>query len=358
MGVSLREIAALGIRGGDEMLGEQSDRVGSVEYLIKDRPGLRNPSQPGERLGDPERADDEGAFRCSEVVVSHVAIEKAHYGRLSMMPVSLNEGLNDLRALATRSILYAFDFDGTLARISSDRGGVTLSPSTHGWLRELATRAPCAIVSGRALSDLAPRVKGAVLYLIGNHGLESPLTPPTALNLAEGICQAWMKCVDKDLARLLKIAGVEVENKRYTLTFHYQGAQEPARVQKELVLLLNRLTPAPRLIFGKASVNVLPPGTDGKGAAVLALMHHLQQSGLFFIGDDETDEDVFDRSEGLAMTVRVGRCEESRARYFLHHQGEVEDVLRFLVHRLEGVSESSHGFSQKPTGSPPEANER
>jgi len=257
-----------------------------------------------------------------------------------MTHVFSNEGRDALSALATRSILYAFDFDGTLARISSDRGGVKLSASTHEWLHELATRAPCAIVSGRALSDLAPRVNGAVPYLIGNHGLESPLTPPATLNLAEEICQAWMKRVDRDLARPFKIAGVEVENKRYTLTFHYRGAEEPARVQEELVLLLNRLTPAPRLIFGKASVNVLPPGKDGKGPAALALMHHLQQTGLFFIGDDETDEDVFELSEGLAMGVRVGLHEESRARYFINHQGEIEDILRFLIHRIDRTPES------------------
>lgn len=265
-----------------------------------------------------------------------------------MTHAPLNEGLNDLRALATRSILYAFDFDGTLASISSDRGGVKLSSSTHDWLRELATRAPCAIVSGRALSDLAPRIDGAVPYLIGNHGLESPLTPPAALNLAEDICQAWMKRVDRDLAQPLKITGVEVENKRYTLTFHYRGALEHSGIQKELVLLLNRLTPTPRLIFGKASVNVLPPGTEGKGSAVLALMHHLQQSGLFFIGDDETDEDVFELSEGVAMTVRVGRHEESRARYFINHQEEIEDVLRFLVHRLDRDPES-HACGESST---------
>ncbi|NOT22863.1 MAG: trehalose-phosphatase [Nitrospiraceae bacterium] len=266
-----------------------------------------------------------------------------------MTPVSLNEGLNDLRALATQSILYAFDFDGTLARISSDRGGVKLSSSTHGWLRELATRAPCAIVSGRALSDLAPRVNGAVPYLIGNHGLESTLTPPAALNLAEDICQAWMRYVDTDLARSLKIADVEVENKRYTLTFHYRGTQDPARVQKEILLLLNRLTPSPRLIFGKASVNVLPPGTDGKGPAALALMHHLQQTGLFFIGDDDTDEDVFKLSKGLVMGVRVGRHEESRAKYFINHQGEIEDVLRFLVHQLDRTpAPADQGDRQTP----------
>lgn len=38
----------------------------------------------------------------------------------------------------------------------------------------------------------------------------------------------------------------------------------------------------------------LPPGKGGKGPAALALMVHLRWAGLFFIGDDETDEDVFE----------------------------------------------------------------
>ena len=59
--------------------------------------------------------------------------------------------------------------------------------------------------------------------------------------------------------------GDEVENKRYTLTFHYRGTDEPARVRTGLVLLLDQLTPTPRLIFGKASVNVLLQGKMGKG---------------------------------------------------------------------------------------------
>lgn len=245
-----------------------------------------------------------------------------------------------MRALAENALLYAFDFDGTLAPISPNRDAVQITPSLTEWMKELAQRVPCAIVSGRALSDLAPRVNGAVTYLIGNHGLESPLTPPAALSLAEDACRAWMKCVETELARPLKIAGVEVENKRYTLTFHYRAAEESAGVQKELVPLLNRLTPAPRLIFGKASVNVLPPGKDGKGPAALALMHHLQQTGLFFIGDDDTDEDVFELSEGLAMGVRVGRHEDTRARYYVKDQGEIEDVIRFLVHRIGRAPES------------------
>ena len=250
------------------------------------------------------------------------------------------EGRDALRAVAGRSVLYAFDFDGTLAKISPDRGGVKLSPSTHEWLRELAARAPCAVVSGRALSDLTPRVNGAVPYLIGNHGVESPLTPAAARHRAERTCRDWMTQLDGALAGPLTEAGVEVEDKRYTLTLHDRGPDAPVTEARVRGLLLTRLAPVPRLIAGKASVNVLPPGSTTKGEASRALTRHLQREGLFFIGDDETDEDVFGLEDGLLMGVRVGRQPHSRAGYYLTHQNEIEDVLYVLVHSLDRLQET------------------
>ncbi len=268
-----------------------------------------------------------------------------------MTYVFSEEGRRTLHALTEKPVLYAFDFDGTLAPISPDRDSVKISSSVHEPLQELGTRAPCAVISGRALADLAPRVDRAVPHLIGNHGLESPCTTPAALLSAEHVCAEWMKRVNTDFAEPLKHYGIEVEQKRYTLTFHYRGVSKPGKVRTALVLLLEQLTPAPRLIFGKASVNVLYPGQEGKGQAALALMKHLRQTHLFFIGDDDTDEDVFELSEGLAMGVRVGAHEKSRARYFIHHQGEIEEVLRFLIHcsdRPRGSQTSSHDI---PLGS-------
>jgi trehalose 6-phosphate phosphatase len=252
-----------------------------------------------------------------------------------MTYVFSEEGRRALSALTEKPILYAFDFDGTLAPISPDRDSVTIPRSVCDQLKELAKHAPCAVISGRALADLEPRVDRAAPHLIGNHGLESPNTTPATLAWAEHVCMEWMKRVSTDFAQPLKDHGVEVEHKRYTLTFHYRKANESAKALTALALLLDQLTPTPRLIFGKASVNVLPQGKSGKGPAALALMHHLQQTGLFFIGDDETDEDVFELSEGLAMGVRVGQHEKSRAQYFINHQEEIEDILRFLIHRLD-----------------------
>jgi trehalose 6-phosphate phosphatase len=252
-----------------------------------------------------------------------------------MTSVFSEEGRRALCALAGKPVLYAFDFDGTLVPISPDRDSVKISSIVHKSLKELGARAPCAVISGRALADLAPRVDRAVPHLIGNHGLESPFATPTALILAEHVCVEWMKRVDTDLAQPLKRYGIEVENKRYTLTFHYRGAKQPDKACAALVLLLDQLTPVPRLVFGKASVNILYPGQEGKGHAALALMRHLQQTHLFFIGDEDTDEDVFELSEGLVLGVRVGAHETSRAGYFIHYQEEIEEVLRFLIHCID-----------------------
>ncbi len=256
-----------------------------------------------------------------------------------MMYLLSPEGREALRAVAGQPMLYAFDFDGTLAPISSNRDAVKVSRSVKEWLKELGKRAPCAVISGRALRDLEPRLEGVVPYLIGNHGLESPFTSPVTRLWADGICAGWRAAIKGELAQPLADLGIDVEDKRYSLTLHYRDREEEDCIRPILLTLLSRLRPAPRPIIGKQSINLLPPGKDGKGAAALALMRHLCQSAFFFIGDDETDEDVFTLTEGLAMGVRVGQHAGSRAQFYLKHQGEIEDVLRFLIHRLDRTPE-------------------
>jgi trehalose 6-phosphate phosphatase len=239
-------------------------------------------------------------------------------------------GVRALHDAASRPLLYAFDFDGTLAPISSDRHSVTVPAATLRWLGELARQAPCAIVSGRALGDVAVRINGYVPHLIGNHGIESPLTPPSLLLHAERTCADWRQQLQTGLDSLTAL-GVEVEDKRYTLTVHLRGARNPAEAGLSALTALRRLTPTPELIEGKYSINALPPGQSGKGPATLALMTHLGRTGLFYIGDEATDESVFSLAHGVTMGVRVGRQEGSRAGFYLHDQAEVEELLRLLV---------------------------
>ena len=63
---------------------------------------------------------------------------------------------------------------------------------------------------------------------------------------------------------------------------------------------------------------------------------HLGRTGLFYIGDEETDETVFALPDAVTMGVRVGRHDGSRAGFYVHHQAEVEQLLRLLVECMSG----------------------
>jgi trehalose 6-phosphate phosphatase len=243
-------------------------------------------------------------------------------------------GLHALREVASQPVLYAFDFDGTLAPISSDRQAVTLSAVIAQRLHELAKRASCAVVSGRALQDIAQRIDGTVPHLIGNHGIESPLTPRSVLVETERICTVWkqeLQSMDSAMTSL----GIEIEDKRYSLTLHFRGAPNPADAGRTALTCLRRLIPAPELMEGKYSINVLPSGQGGKGLAAFSLMNHLGRTGLFYVGDEETDETVFALPNALRMGVRVGWRDGSLAGYYLHEQAEVEELLRLLIQCMD-----------------------
>lgn len=268
------------------------------------------------------------------------------------------QGRMALRALTNQQILYAFDFDGTLAPIHSDRTAVKMARSVGEWLKELAKRAPCAVVSGRELADISRKVAGTVPYVLGNHGIESALTPKPLLQEAENVCSRWKQELAAGLADSIKRLGVEIEDKRYTLTFHFRAVEEPARVKLALVLLIERLSPAPRLIVGKSTINAVPPGEHGKGKAVERLMSHLKRTGVLFLGDDETDEDVFAIPGGVVMGVRIGSRSKSNAQFFLKSQDEVEQVIRFLVHRLDRTPESTEADREGTSATRHAANDR
>lgn len=80
--------------------------------------------------------------------------------------------LKKINSLSIVNTLYAFDFDGTLSKISTKIEDANLPNSTYRLLSILSQQAQVAIVSGRSIRDLKKRVRLSNVYLIGNHGLE------------------------------------------------------------------------------------------------------------------------------------------------------------------------------------------
>jgi trehalose 6-phosphate phosphatase len=91
------------------------------------------------------------------------------------------------------------------------------------------------------------------------------------------------------------------------------------------------LAPAPRLVLGKAVVNAIPSGNLHKGSAMLELMHQLKTSGALYVGDDDTDEDVFSLPDERIVTVRIGKKAASAAQWYLARQSQIGLLLQYLT---------------------------
>jgi trehalose 6-phosphate phosphatase len=222
--------------------------------------------------------------------------------------------------------VLAFDYDGTLAPITTDRNRALMSVRTRSWLERACRLYPCAVISGRGSREIS-RFLGdlPIRHVRGNHGME----PGNGLARFKGIVASARKSLETALSDR---AGIEIEDKTYSLSIHYRRSRQRAQARLIVERAIEQLSVAVRTIPGKCVVNLLPRQAKTKGDALLAIrQEELADTALYF-GDDDTDEDVFCLDEpGRLTTVRVGYSADSAAAYYLRGQSEMDQVLRHLV---------------------------
>ena len=230
-----------------------------------------------------------------------------------------------LAAFASSNVLVAFDYDGTLAPIAPRPDAVKMRLRTRKLLSDVARRYPAVVISGRSRDDLLRHVKNVpVWHLAGNHGLE----PWGTANFDKARVRKWVSSLERDLAAH---AGVHVEDKIYSLTVHYRHARNRRAAVMRLRHAISRLSGA-RSIGGRYAISVVPTGAPNKGDALERARQLLVCDTAIYLGDDETDEDVFERaSHHKLLAIRVGRSRSSRAQYCLTSQHDIDTLLDRLL---------------------------
>lgn len=229
--------------------------------------------------------------------------------------------------------LVAFDFDGTLAPIVRQPANARMRARTRHLLRRLTEFYPCAVISGRSRADAVRRMEGTgVQTVVGNHGAEAA---GSQVKMHKAI-QAW-KCV---LAYALEgWPGVVIEDKGLSLAVHYRTAREKAATGRAVLEAAQLLTGA-RLVPAKKALNVMLPGAPNKGEALAAECARLHCQSAMYVGDDDTDEDVFAYTHlPRLLTVRIGPKRHSQAAYCLSSQTEIDDLLEVLIALRDVVAE-------------------
>jgi len=242
-----------------------------------------------------------------------------------MKDILSRAGREVLQQFAWSNVLVAFDYDGTLAPIVRDPDKAAMRATTHRLLGEVAALYPCIVVSGRAQPDARRWLAGIRLQqVIGNHGIEPwQATQP----LMEEV-KRWAPLLTR---RLSPFKGVRIENKTFSVAVHYRQSRAKKKARAAILEATAALGPI-RVVGGKQCVNILPEGAPHKGIALERERDRLRRDTAIYVGDDETDEDVFALDQpGRLLTVRVGPKRASQASYYVRNQAAVDELLAVLV---------------------------
>jgi trehalose 6-phosphate phosphatase len=241
-----------------------------------------------------------------------------------------------LQQFAWSNVLLAFDFDGTLAPIVSKPERAVMRPTTRQLLEQVAKLYPCIVISGRAQLDARRMLRGVgVREIIGNHGLE-PFGATVRLMYE---VQRWRCLLEKRLAAL---RGVTVEDKTYSIAVHYRHSRAKKKARAAILRAASSLGRT-RLIGGKQVVNIIPDGAPHKGIALEHERTRLLCDTAIYVGDDETDEDVFTLDQpGQLLAIRVGLESTSAASFYIRSQREIDTFMQVLVQLRQkaGIEES------------------
>jgi trehalose 6-phosphate phosphatase len=206
-----------------------------------------------------------------------------------------------------RPLVVGLDVDGVLAPIVSHAADARLLPGVLEAVGELAALTPVAVVSGRSIEDLSRFGFPEHVEIFGTHGLERRDDGPVELGHQE-------RRRYERLARLAADAadqagdGAWVEVKPAGVVLHVREA--PPDLSAASVAELHRraadVTGA-HVLPGHGVVELLARATS-KATAIAELCAEVHGGGVVFVGDDRTDEEVFEAvaRSGDGCSVKVG----------------------------------------------------
>ena len=203
------------------------------------------------------------------------------------------------RVMSHERVLLGVDFDGTLAPIVEHPDLAVPDPRALELLSRIAVQPAVrvAIVSGRGLADLKARlgdVPGAVF--VGEHGNDvegEQVEPSPALVEARAL-------VDSLEARFPQAT---VEKKQHSVTFHTRslGPDEAEAARHDIREWMSGREDID-LLEGK-EVYELTTATGNKGGVIRELAG---DSPIIYLGDDTTDETVFEVLGPGDVGIKVG----------------------------------------------------
>ena len=232
--------------------------------------------------------------------------------------------------------LILLDYDGTLVDYKMAPQEATPSKKLLASLLKLngSPNTKLVIISGRAYQDIDGFVGHLPIDIVAEHGamireneIWKELVPDDEI---------WKQSVFPILNRATEnCSGTFIEEKRFSLAWHYRNAEQETgfSASRKLITALSAKTQALNLKItdGNKVVEVKKKDID-KGKGTLYLLENNHYDFILSIGDDKTDEDMFEvlANNSNAYTIKVGDG-DTLAKYRLENVQNVIVLLNELL---------------------------
>jgi trehalose 6-phosphate synthase/phosphatase len=335
----LSEMAGAAAELGEALIINPLDNQGIADAI--NEAFLMEPTEQQKRMkAMRERIHDYDVFAWTNDFFTQMLMLEQEHERLKQVFLT-NKGIDGIRKAyesASKRILF-FDYDGTLAPIVPDPAKAIISEDIRKLLLEIAKRDTVVIISGRDRRFLDIHFKDLPVHIIAEHGALIKTRGSEEWTLNENYEENWKESIKPILNIYAKrCPGAFVEEKETSLAWHYRTADDKEyanrRAQELSWQLKNFIQPELNLqiIDGNKVVEVKKTAFN-KGTAARSYVDENEYDFILAIGDDTTDEDMFEALPETSYTIKVGD-DLSAARNHIRNQDEVYHFLSFMVSTL------------------------
>ena len=255
------------------------------------------------------------------------------YVSKKMTPIIEDSILDSYKNAKNKLVLL--DYDGTLAGFQNNPEDASPDDELYKLLDELNIHegTDMVIISGRDKETFTKWFGNKDYSMIVEHGiwLKRQKKDWEALEIVK---KDWMEKIRPILETFVdRTPGTFIEEKNYSLAWHYRAADpELAQIRTvEINTVLTSLIANDNLtILEGNKVIEIKNSNVNKGRASTRLLTDNNYDFIFAIGDDWTDEYMFEELPDTAHTVKVG-YKKTSAKYYIQGTEDVRELLKKIT---------------------------
>jgi trehalose 6-phosphate synthase/phosphatase len=231
--------------------------------------------------------------------------------------------------------LLFLDYDGTLAGFHVDPKKASPDEELYRLLDDLSQQknTELFLVSGRDKNTFEDWFLHKKYNMIVEHGVWIS-REGEKFRMLENIKNDWMENIRPVLESFVdRTPGSFIEEKNYSLAWHYRKTDPDfgnLRATELNTVLTSLIANDDLSVLNGNKVMEIKSSNVNKGRATARVLGEGDYDFVFAIGDDWTDEFMFQELPEETVTVKVGR-QKTQARYYLDSIKEVRGLLRNFV---------------------------